>query len=492
MATRTLNVQITGDARGFSRATKDVERDAGRLSKSFDLLGKSGKSANDSFEGMRVSMVGVSGSAGRLLPVIASLTPALIALGGAATAVAGSLTAAAGGAAALGTGLGASLAPVLVVAKQVTSRFEEVKKAYDAVQTAQREGTKEARKNARQLLGDLSNSERAFVDTMGRLQGLQEKVLGGASDRIFTALSGAIARLVPVIETLEKPFDRLGDAIARVIRKASQSLAGSEWSRALRAFIDSASNLVGPISRIFGSIGSIMRDVALATLPILRDGFRDVAQWFGRLDEAATRGTIRNVVQDLVRHTESWWNLTKEVGELIFQIFNGGARDGKSLVDTLTGIVDRWNEFLGTREGQRQMREFFRDAVRVTRDLFKILGAVTGAIFDVSNAFLEFDRVVQKAGDAVREWLIEAFKDVIEFVKRLPGRLRNLVDDFAGAAIAIGKRIVKGIVDGILAAPRAIVGAIDKLVPGGGGGAPQWPVGRTKPTGDAIGHGRSF
>jgi hypothetical protein len=511
MATRTLNVQITCDSRGFARATRDIERDTGRLSKAFDRFGKSASGSADATEGLRLSVGAFGGSASRMLPVLAAATPAMVALGGAATAVAGSLTAAAAGAGALGTGLGASLAPVLVVGKQVTSRFEEIKKAYDAVQTAQREGTEAAKKNAEQALADLSKSERAFVDTMGRLQGLQERVLGGASDRIFTALSGAITRLVPVVETLERPFDRLGDAIARVIRKASQSLSGQEWKGALKAFIDSATGLVGPVSRIFGSIASIMRDVALASLPILRSGFRDLADWFAQLDETATRGAIRDVVRELVGHTKSWWNLTREVGELIFNIFNGGADAGKSLVDSLTEIVSQWNAFLSTDKGQREMRRFFRDAVKATEDLFVILGALAGAIFKVSDLIIRFnnglqdadrwmaraqdtinrvadmlwDRLIKALGDAAR-WFGRLLGKIGEFVADAPklgtAIIRGLVKALGGLGPSIKDAVISGVKSGIRAATGVVGDVIGALNPFGDG------IGRlSKSIGDGVG-----
>lgn len=181
MATRSLNVVITGDSRGFSRTLRQVGKDADDAGKKFRLFGDTADSAGSAFDGFKVSTLGVSGSMSRLGPVLAGAVPVIVALGGAATAAAGSLTAAAAGAGALGSGLAASFAPVLAVGKQVTSRFEEIQKAYEAVQTAHREGTDAARKNAQQALADLSSAERAAVDSLGRLSNLQTKVLGGAS-----------------------------------------------------------------------------------------------------------------------------------------------------------------------------------------------------------------------------------------------------------------------------------------------------------------------
>jgi hypothetical protein len=470
VATRTLNVRITGDSRGFGRAMKDVTRDSTAAERVLKHLGIAADGSDHALKGLRVSAFGVSGSFAKIGTIATAVTPAVVALGGAATALAGSLTAAAGGAAALGTGLGASLAPILVVGKQVTSRFEEITKAYDALKTAQKEGTEASRKNAEQAMQDLSKAERAFVQTLERVSGLQRRVLGGASDRIFTALGGAIRTLAPMLESLEKPFDRLGDAIGRVITKASRSLSGPEWRGAFTAFIDSARALVEPVSRIFGSIANIMRDVALASLPILRSGFQDLARWFNRLDETATRGAIRDVVRDLVRHTKSWWNLTKEVGRLIFNIFNGGADAGKNLVDSLTRIVRQWNRFLETREGQREMRRFFRDAVQATKDLFVVLGALAGGILKVSRVLMNLNQYIQTA----ERWIEKADRAAIKFAgvltNALSGAARtaagavrvlwNRVGDFAGDAARLGGKIIGGIVEGLASLPGRVKSAL--------------------------------
>lgn len=637
MASRTLEINITGDSSSFSRAMRRVSRDADDGSKRLGAFSRSADDAGGNFLGLSTRVGGVGGSLGTLLPVIAVATPALVALGGAATAVAGSFTAAAAGAGALGTGLAASFAPVFALVQQVTSRVEAVKGAYDAVSKARdsaartavssataetaaarqvegaerslegakrsvtlaeenltdarfrarrelldlqlaaegavisehraatslaeaqqelrdvlvsralgdataldvrgaqnavdtaRLGVREAhveRKRANEdakrgvdtvtdaerrlvdahrqvadaqrgvaeaqqdaakavesvsastssadtALSKLSKAERAAVKTFAQLEDLQRRVLGGASDRIILAFSRAVETLSPMLLTLRRPFNELGDAIAGAIDRGAQALSGPRWAGALRTFIDSATQLIQPFSEIFGSIANIMRDVALASLPLVRAAVRGIADALGDLDDKATKGKIRDVVRDLVGHTRSWFNLMREVGELVFQIFNGGADAGKSLVDSLTRVVHRWNAFLATREGQREMRRFFKDAAEFTADLVTVFGALAFAIIRVSdlviranNGLQDLEKYVQLASDAMDAWSAVVLHDLWEALKNIPGLLARLPKIVLDASKDIGKAVIKGIVSGIKGAGGSIGGAIKGAVKG--------------------------
>ena len=88
---------------------------------------------------------------------------------GADAAGAGAGVGAAAGAGALGVGFGAAMAPVLVLGKQVTSQFEEITTAYEALKKAQKDGTEESKKQAQELMKNLTDAERAMVGSLGRI-----------------------------------------------------------------------------------------------------------------------------------------------------------------------------------------------------------------------------------------------------------------------------------------------------------------------------------
>lgn len=367
---RSLNVNITGDVdRSFTRAMAKADNDVSKLSVRFGSL---------------------SGSIGEMAPALARAAPALAAVAVAGTSVASSLAAAAGGAAALGAGMAASLAPMLVVGKQVTSRFEEIKKAYEAVQTAQREGTAESKKNADAALAQLSKNERAMVGSLGRISEVQKKVLGGASDRVFGGLSKAIDMLAPKLLGLAKPFDRLGGAIGDNIERVGRLLSSGPWQSAFKKFVDSATSLVRPITTVFVSIGNIIRDVAVAALPKVQEAVKGVARWFSDLDEKATRSKIREIVGDLVKHTESWFNLFKEIGRLAGTIFGATADSGRGMVDMMTDGVKALNGFVGQMRSGTGPGGQFASVLGGIKDVAVVLWPL---LRDAGGASLELLRV---------------------------------------------------------------------------------------------------
>jgi hypothetical protein len=445
-SSRSLNVVITADSKGFGRAAANVDRDADKLQKRFNLVASSA-------DGLSARFTATAGSLGSLVPMLASATPALAALGTAAAGVGASFASAAAGAGALGVGFGASMAPILVVGKQVTSRFEEIQNAYKALQKAQQDHTDASKKAADQALSGLSKNEQAMARSLGALSGLQQKVLGGASDKIFGALAEAIPKVAPALEKLAGPFTRLGDAIGKSIGRIASDLTGGPWSRALKSFVDSATTLIRPMTTVFLSIGNIMRDIATASLPMLQDGFKGVAHWFADLDQKATRSKIRGIVEGLVSQTKSWLALFGQLaglGARVFEaVFGGGAKKGQNFIDTLTNVVRSLNHFI--------------DGMKA--------GSGAGGQFasNVSNAFKRVQTVVQQVVTAVKGWLerhredihsvIEAFKNVAVFARDT--WQQTLLPTIRNAVRAIGP-----ILQGLGSTIRGLVRLVSGLLSG--------------------------
>jgi phage-related protein len=400
MPTRSLNVVIAADSRGFHKAANEVDRDTDRLQKRFSVTA-------DSAQGLSLRVGAVAGSLGQMAPVVAGLAPALTGLAGAGAAVGSSFAAAAAGAGALGAGFAASLAPILIIGKQLTSRFDKIKDAYGALKKAQQDHTAASKKAADEAMAGLSKSEQAMARSLGRLSDLQTKVLGGASDRIFGALAGAIDKLAPSLEKLAKPFDRLGGAIADSIGRVAGVLSNGPWQKAFKAFVDSATSIVRPITTVFISVGNIMRDVATAALPMVQDAIKGVAGWFRNLDRQATTGKIREFVKGLVDQTKSWFGLFRELGGLMSRIFGVGSGAGKGFVDTLTHVVRAVNHFIDQMRSGEGAGGKFKDTV--------------------TNAFEKVKSTVQRVVASVKHWLgehrddiqsvIDAFKRVARFAK---------------------------------------------------------------------------
>lgn len=444
--TRKLNVVITADSRGFRSATNDVDRDADRLQKRFSVVA-------DSASGLSARFVATAGSLGQLVPMIASATPALAGLGGVASALGASFASAAAGVGALGVGFGASMAPILVVGKQVSSRFDAIKDAYTALQKAQQDHTEASKKAAQEAMSGLSKNEQAMARSLGTLQGLQQKVLGGASDRIFGALAKAIPMVAPALEKLAGPFNRLGDAIAGNITRVASVLTNGPWSHALKSFIDSAGSLVRPITTVFIHIGDIMRDIAVASLPMVQDAISGVAHWFYQLDRAATTSKIRDVVKGLVDQAKSWFGLFSQIaglGSRIFSsLFGDGAKRGQSFVDTLTNVIRAVNHFID------QLRD----------------GSGAGGKFAaaVKNAFEQARAFVQRAITAVRGYLVKHQQDidsVVDAVKLIASAARDV---FQNTLLPIVRRVINSIVpilQGLADTVRGVIRTVSGLLSG--------------------------
>jgi hypothetical protein len=289
--------------------------------------------------------------------------------------------------------------------------------------------------DAQEKLAKLSATERHLLTTVRRTVDALRDTFKPATDAIFGSVDRALERLTPSVARLRKPLGEIGDAIGGVIDRLSKSLAGDAWRSAFSTFADTATKLVKPIGDAFGSIGDIFRDIAVAAQPLVLEFVRAFARFLGDI-AGKTKDTdrMRGIIRDLVGHTKDWLRFLGAVGTLLFRVFNGGARDGHSLLNSLTRIVEKWSDFLGTDKGQREMRQFFHDSVQVTKDLGRVIGLLLapvakaiGLIITLAGAFGRFresDNPAVKVLRTVLDFALKTalpFRTLILYADRLPG-----------------------------------------------------------------------
>jgi hypothetical protein len=231
-------------------------------------------------------------------------------------------------------------------------------------------------------VGKLTESERGLLGTVRTFADEFRKSFQPATDAIFRGVDSGLQKVEPLLSRFSGRFAGIGDTIGDVLDHAAGSLAGPTWTRALDSFIDTTGRIVKPISNAFGSVLVILRDIAVAAQPYVIE----FAHWMERAlggiaDKTGDARRLDDVIATLVDHTRKWADLGGSVVGLFSALFQGGARDGKSLVETITRIVDRWTAFLNTREGQQQLRRFFHDSVERTKDFFRVVFVLADAFF---------------------------------------------------------------------------------------------------------------
>lgn len=358
--------------------------------------------------------------------------------------------------------------------EQIADANRQVARAVDAVAEAQKGSaaaadTQSASASAAAIaMGKLSGAERSFVNTWRRVSDDIKTAMQPATDAIISGLEFAVQRGGRLAQKLARPFEHLGDAIGESIRNAARRFSGNEWTGALKRLTGAAADLVGPVSDILVDVAGILRDIAVAAIPFVKDFVRGVRDGVGKIaDRTKDVRSTRDVIKDLVGHTKAWADFLGDVGKLLFLVFNGSKDQGKSLLGYLDGIVERWNDFLSTKEGQKALRQWFDDAVQITKRLVDGFITVAGAIGKIATAINHaiawFDRL-RESTKLLRHFLALTV-DIL--TGNLPGatkQARKVLDDLSGTFSNVGHAIRDGLVAAFDAAKRKVLEKVRSIL----------------------------
>lgn len=386
---------------------------------------------------------------GSLITVVVLGTPIIVGLGGAFVALAGSLGAATLGAGALMVALGglafAGLPLVAVLAGMIQG-FTKVNTAFAQWNTqvgmygrnSKQAETALMRLNsvADQFGGStmivLVQKWNDFLKTFrdANAPAIQNliKLFGGFLD-LATELMPLISRLSAAFSgSLLVAFDKLGAAMSSGgFETAMDGLAGA-FQQLAGPLADTVINLfmgfLTLANRAAPALGWLVSELLAAS-----DAFRT---W-------ANAGPIESVIAQF----RSWWNLLKAVGGLLVTILSGGATEGKGLVDSLTAIVNKWNEWLKSTEGQNSMVSFFKDAADMTRAFVKILAGIIVFFFKFGRALLPtYTKIFKAISDGVHQFM-EALKPMKPFWDNVLGPLlKGIVEGVVGSVVGAFKFLI--------------------------------------------------
>jgi phage-related protein len=98
------------------------------------------------------------------------------------------------------------------------------------------------------------------------------------------------------------------------------------------------------------------------------------AESFKRMMEAGKEsGSINQFLMDAQEHMSAWWELIRSTGSALNTLFTSGADEGLTLLTMLTGVVDKWNEWMQSVQGQASLDQFFADSISIMQAFTPIL-----------------------------------------------------------------------------------------------------------------------
>lgn len=397
-------------ARDAARFKKDMDQAGDSVEDFGDKAEKSGKKTGvfrketdklqDSLKGVRVNIgpfsMGIKtmiGLAATGAPILASLAGSIISIGASAGA------AVAGGGIVAGAGLTAMLAGMsgmFIITKQASEGLKDIKTAQDAYNLALAQHGRwstEALRAQEKLnaVVEVSGGRAALkaVRAWDRLGASFAKATKPARAAMFAIANNGIEAATRLLPTFASQTNKNAAVIRKSLSGAFSALSGPEMEKNIRVFSRMFRSMMPSLSSggtdfIIGLM-RVFRAAGPAVIQFSK-GFASVGASFRSW--SSNGKDVNRTVSMLVGHFRSWWNLLKSVGSLTSTVFKLSQREGKGLVDSLTGVINGFNDWLKSAEGQEKGLRFFKQSAEALKSMGRALTPVMKAIGQLSAALL--------------------------------------------------------------------------------------------------------
>ena len=284
-----------------------------------------------------------------------------------------------------------------------------------------------------------------------------KELRAGVQERLFDSLArqqdGLIEALRPLGPFLNSIVDVFTDWSSRIIAEigpggplagAFQTL-GTSLPSILRSLLDLLSSASGAIVGLFAA--------ASPAAQRLFDAIGRVVQRFNEwVNSAEGAERVNDFLQRAIDLLGSFWSLAGALGETLRLLWDGAADGAEGIVDGLTNVISRFNEWLGTTEGQQAMTDWFQQAVQFARDMW-------GVIQELIDIFVQLDSSINR--ENLQQFLdfltggIEALGIFISWVNQLNEVLSN-VGDAMQNFVNSGQTMRDAIITALTAAATAV------------------------------------
>jgi hypothetical protein len=307
--------------------------------------------------------------------------PAAVALQGAlsaATAITSSAFAAiAGGAGALTpilAGLGGEIAAIVVGSQGMVDALGAITDEFAAAVVEGREFDLMAA-DVQDALRPLGPAARDFATAFAEILPALSEVREAVSERLFAGLGDVLRDLSKtVIPDVEESLESAADVANAFFRDLADLAAETDFSAIFEALRPAMEAMGDAVIDVLGTIEPFLAAAAPAA-ELLADGLARGAESLRAMVEANPEA-LEDFLTAGVESLQRWWDLLSAIGDALFTVFAAGQSTGDDFLAGLTGIVERWDQWLEGAAGQTALADFFNNARRVVDDFGTVLDGV--------------------------------------------------------------------------------------------------------------------
>lgn len=314
-----------------------------------------------------------------------------------------------------------------------------------------------AQAKAKVLTDNLTDSEQKLLKVIQQVSAAIKDALGPATDAVIGGLATSLGNVATIAKALKPAFTVIGAAIGQALAQFSGELVKPEWISALNALALGGAQLVGIFTAdIFIPFLQILRDIAVAALPLLLDGLQQFGDMLQGLAADTGSADLTAIFTGLVGQLGAWLNLGLAIGAVFLALFKNAAGPGKGLVDTLTKGALALAAWLNSKEGTKAVKDFFDKTLPVAKEFVR-------SVIEMIGAFVRFGIAAAPAVKTV----LDVLTFVLTHIKEIALVLLPLGILF-GSTFAIATAAVIGVIAVINNLPK-IIGAVKTAVGAVGG-----------------------
>ena len=305
---------------------------------------------------------------------------ALYGAAGAITAVSASLLSALGASAALipiGVGLGAAFGSIAIGLEGVGGALTSINEGF-AEFLEDGETSAETLEAIEKALGNLAPAAAAFVTEFQKLLPVFHEIRLAVQEALFAGLADELTDFGPMIEGMEGVLVGFAEAVNGAFIDVLNVLQEIDLVGIFEALIPVTENVLDAFAPLTEAFFGFV-EAATPAAELLSEQFlawaENMADFVG-----STEGleSIQGFLDTAVESLGSWMDLIGALGGLIGTVMRTASESGNSLIDSLTGIVNRLDEWLNTPEGQEAFLEFLETGEAVMRALGPVLEGLQG------------------------------------------------------------------------------------------------------------------
>lgn len=289
--------------------------------------------------------------------------------------------------------------------------------------------------------------------------GKEFKVVGAAAQtELLPKLAQALGTLTAVIPTLSTGLSKMGGAVGGVAINIANTVTSSANLARLSTIFDSSARSLGFIGQALGSVLNAFIGIAAAGGPITEMFAAWIAKWGAIASSAVEAGIASgNLAAFLGRAGAVAAQLGGILGNTfggLFAMFSASSASGQTLLDRLTEITAKFDNWAKSIGGQTAMKDFFASALPIVQAFNGFIGdtlkMLTSSIGGDSSGVIKFIDTMRTQGLPALQSLAQALSalgpSLVTMTTSIAGLFQQLSDS---GALGTFTAAVVGVIDAL-------------------------------------------